>query len=112
MRDIVWTDRQRECVEFSGPRLLISGPPGTGQTLVLLKRACRLSQQMPQARVLVVTFNKALAQYASDQLRLNGARPNTSAVHFHSWAARQLRDLGTPSMSFPRQTAWRSCGSR
>jgi superfamily I DNA/RNA helicase len=94
MQDVAWTQRQRECVEFPGPQLLVSGPPGTGKTLVLLKRAVRLSHLMPNAQILVVTFNKALAQYASDQLRLNGAGVNVHAVHFHSWAFRQLRDLG------------------
>src|SRR5258706_37489 len=94
MQDIAWTQRQRECVEFPGPQLLVSGPPGTGKTLVLLKRAIRLSHLLPHARVLVVAFNKALAQYARDQLRLNGAGANVQAVHFHGWAFRQLRDLG------------------
>ncbi len=94
MQDIAWTQRQRECVAYPGPHLLVSGPPGTGKTLVLLKRAVQLSHLMPHGLVLVVTFNKALAQYARDQLQLNGAGANTSAVHFHGWAFRQLRDLG------------------
>jgi superfamily I DNA/RNA helicase len=93
--DITWTDRQRECIEFPGPHLLVTGPPGTGKTLVLLKRACRLSQLMPNASVLVVTYNKTLARYARDQLRLNGAGPHVHAVHFHSWAWRQLRRMGS-----------------
>jgi superfamily I DNA/RNA helicase len=94
VHDISWTDRQRECIEFRGPHLLVTGPPGTGKTLVLLKRACRLSQLMPNASVLVVTYNKTLARYARDQLRLNGASPHVQAVHFHSWAWRQLRRMG------------------
>lgn len=94
MQDLSWTERQRECVEFPGPQLLISGPPGTGKTLVLLKRACRFSQAMPSAQILVFTFNKTLAQYARTQLRLNGAGPRADAVTFHSWAYRQLRSLG------------------
>jgi superfamily I DNA/RNA helicase len=94
VQDLSWTDRQRECIEFPGPQLLVTGPPGTGKTLVLLKRACRFSQAMPTARVLVVTYNRALAQYARDQLRLNGAGPLADAVTFHSWASRQLRNSG------------------
>ena len=86
------TDRQRECIAYPGPQLLVSGPPGAGKTLVLLKRACRLNQLMPHASVLVVTYNKTLAHYAGDQLRLNGASPNATAVHFHRWAYRQVRD--------------------
>ncbi len=96
MLDLAWTARQRECIEFTGPHLLVSGPPGTGKTLVLLKRACRFSQQQPHARILVVTYNKTLAQYARDQLRLNGAGPRVQAVTFHSWAYRHLCTLGTP----------------
>jgi superfamily I DNA/RNA helicase len=94
VHDISWTDRQRECITFPGPHLLVTGPPGTGKTLVLLKRACRLSQLMPNARILVITYNKTLARYARDQLQLNGASPNVHAVHFHSWAGRQLRRMG------------------
>src|SRR5258708_25913694 len=101
MQDIAWTQRERECIEFPGPQLLVSGPPGAGKTLVLLKRAVRLSHLMPNARVLVVTFNKALAHYARDQLQLNDAGANTSAVHFHGWAFRQLRDLGIHPQVIP-----------
>jgi superfamily I DNA/RNA helicase len=91
MRDITPAEQQRECIEYPGPQLLVTGPPGTGKTLVLLKRAVRLSQAMPTARVVVFTYNKTLAQYANDQLRLNGASANASAVNFHSWAFGQLR---------------------
>src|SRR5689334_10006246 len=94
VRTISWNDRQRECIEFPGPQLLVTGPPGTGKTLVLLKRACRLSQATPNAQVLVVTYNKTLARYARDQLRLNGASPTTRAVHFHSWAWWHLHRIG------------------
>ena len=94
MHDISWTDRQRECIEFPGPHLLVTGPPGTGKTLVLLKRACRFSQLMPNAQIVVMTYNKTLARYARDQLQLNGASPNVHVEHFHSWAARQLRRMG------------------
>jgi superfamily I DNA/RNA helicase len=101
VHDISWTDRQRECIEFRGPHLLVTGSPGTGKTLVLLKRACRLSQLMPTAQVLVVTYNKALARYARDQLQLNGASPHVQAVHFHSWAWRQLRRMGRTVQVIP-----------
>jgi superfamily I DNA/RNA helicase len=101
VHDISWTDRQRECIEFSGPHLLVTGPPGTGKTLVLLKRACQLSQLMQSASVLVVTYNKTLASYARDQLLLNGASPHVHAVHFHSWAWRQLRRMGKPLQVIP-----------
>ncbi len=101
VQDLSWTDRQRECITYPGPHLLVSGPPGAGKTLVLLKRACRLNQEMPQARILVVTFNKTLAQSAQDQLRLNGASANVTAIHFHRWAYRQMHTLGLHPQVIP-----------
>jgi len=92
-----WTVRQRECIDYAGPHLLVTGPPGTGKTLVLLKRALRLRQTAPDARVLVVTYNKTLAQYAGDQLRLNGADDRVTVTHFHRWAYRWVaKTLGRP----------------
>jgi superfamily I DNA/RNA helicase len=46
--------------EFSGPTR-ISGSAGTGKTIVALHRAVHLARVQPQARVLLTTFSKPLA---------------------------------------------------
>ncbi len=54
---------QRRFVEqdYSGPAR-ITGSAGTGKTIVALHRAVFLARQHPQARILLTTFSKALAQ--------------------------------------------------
>ncbi|HEV2236913.1 MAG TPA: 3'-5' exonuclease [Ktedonobacterales bacterium] len=94
MADVTWTARQAECIAFAGPQLLVSGPPGSGKTLVLLKRACRLSLNAPRARVMLFTYNNTLAQAARAQLRMNEGGQGVDVSTFHSWAFRQLIMLG------------------
>lgn len=50
----------------------LSGGAGTGKTVVLLHRAVRLATENPQARVVLTTFNKTLA----DQLQYDAKRLN------------------------------------
>lgn len=54
---------QREYVEkdYSGP-FRLSGGAGTGKTVVLLHRARRLALSNPDARVILTTFTRALAE--------------------------------------------------
>lgn len=54
--------RQRALVErrFNGPAKA-AGSAGTGKTVVALHRAVHLARQNPEARVLLTTFNEALA---------------------------------------------------
>jgi mRNA-degrading endonuclease RelE of RelBE toxin-antitoxin system len=62
---------QRRLVErsYNGPAR-ISGSAGTGKTIVALHRAVALAQQHPQARVLLTTFSKALANALRVRLRI------------------------------------------
>lgn len=66
---------QRQLVErdFSGP-VRISGSAGTGKTIVALHRAVFVARRNPQARVLLTTFSKSLANALKVKLgRLIGA---------------------------------------
>lgn len=48
----------------------LSGGAGTGKTVVLLHRAKHLARQDPQARIVLTTFNRTLADSLRSQLRL------------------------------------------
>ena len=77
---------QRRLVErdYNGPAR-ISGSAGTGKTIVALHRAVALARRHPQARVLLTTFSKALANALRIRLRtLTGNEPEIAdriAVH-------------------------------
>lgn len=62
------TDEQAKVVNESiaGNRLVVTGWPGTGKTLILIECARRLQQQ--GKRVLVLTFNSLLAEYLRAQI--------------------------------------------
>lgn len=65
---------------FDG-RHLVTGPPGSGKTVMALYRAAMLKKQNRKARLLM--FSRLLSQYtesAVDQLDLDG-----SVETFHSW---------------------------
>jgi superfamily I DNA/RNA helicase len=51
-----------------GDVLWIKGPPGSGKSLVLLARAKKFATENPSWRIQVVTFNRSLKRYFSDQL--------------------------------------------
>lgn len=67
---------------------LIRGVAGSGKTLVILKRARWLHERYPDAKVLVLTFNRNLA----DELRrrLGG---NCTVVNFHKLCKDILEDV-------------------
>jgi UvrD-like helicase family protein len=62
---------QRSIVEqsFSGPAR-VAGSAGTGKTVVALHRAARLAQSGPEARVLLTTFSRPLANELERKLKV------------------------------------------
>ena len=72
---------QRRLVErrFNGPAR-VSGSAGTGKTIVALHRAVHLARANPDARVLLTTFSKVLANALAAKLeRLAGNEPDVMA---------------------------------
>jgi len=72
---------QRRLVEreYGGPAR-IAGSAGTGKTIVALHRAVHLARRHPEARVLLTTFSKALANALKVKLeRLAGNEPDVVA---------------------------------
>lgn len=64
---------------YSGPAR-VSGSAGTGKTIVALHRAVHLARANPQARVLLTTFSKALANVLSARLAtLVGNEPTVAS---------------------------------
>ena len=93
---------QRDVVErrYCGPAR-VSGSAGTGKTVVALHRAAHLARRSAEARVLLATFSKTLAQALKVKLgRLIDPADAASArisVGYVDWIAHQLHEqaLGT-----------------
>ncbi|MGH7412871.1 MAG: DEAD/DEAH box helicase [Candidatus Rokuibacteriota bacterium] len=85
-------DREQERLARTvgdGHRLL-RGVAGSGKTIVLVSRARHLRAQHPDWRVLVVCFNRVLA----DSLRTVIADDQVEVSTFHAWCTRQLKAAG------------------
>jgi mRNA-degrading endonuclease RelE of RelBE toxin-antitoxin system len=99
---------QRRLVDrdYNGPAR-ISGSAGTGKTIVALHRAVALARRNPQARVLLTTFSKALANALRIKLRtLTGNEPEMAdriAVHPVTGIGYDLytRAFGQPNIAPP-----------
>ncbi len=73
------TQRRLVDRDYNGPAR-ISGSAGTGKTIVALHRAVALARRHPQARVLLTTFSKTLANALRIRLRtLTGNEPEVAA---------------------------------
>jgi superfamily I DNA/RNA helicase len=85
--------------DLNDSRTFVTGPPGSGKTLILFARIRYLLATNPSSKVLLVCFNKALAANFRVTFKAN---PNVQVAHFHGLAS----DLGVrfPSSSSPRQS--------
>jgi hypothetical protein len=101
---------QRRLVEreYSGPAR-ISGSAGTGKTIVALHRAVWVARTHPEARVLLTTFSKALANALKVLLQyMVGNEPDIAeriAVHSVTGIAYELyaAAFGQPNLAAPAQ---------
>ncbi len=65
---------------------LVRGVAGSGKTLLLLIRAKLLQRLKPSWRVLVLTYNRDLAQFLRQwRTKLDGDSPTLEITHFHKW---------------------------
>jgi hypothetical protein len=83
-------DREQECLAKSlgdGHRL-VRGVAGSGKTIVLMCRVRHLLELHPDWRILVLCFNRVLAEHLS---RTIGAHDRLQVLTFHAWCARELR---------------------
>jgi superfamily I DNA/RNA helicase len=67
---IVLREEQREVVDAPASEVVwITGPAGSGKTLILMARAIKTSQLFPEYEISFVTFNQSLKRYFQDELR-------------------------------------------
>jgi superfamily I DNA/RNA helicase len=99
-------DREQECLAKSlgdGHRL-VRGVAGSGKTIVLMCRARHLYELHPDWRILVLCFNRVLAEHLS---RTIGADDRLQVLTFHAWCSRELRRANVPMPPAPeRGQAW------
>ena len=69
---------------------LLRGVAGSGKTIVLISRARYLRAQHPDWRILVVCYNRVLA----DSLRTAIGAERVEVSTFHAWCTRQLKAAG------------------
>jgi hypothetical protein len=71
-------------------RVFISGPAGSGKTLLAMKRATEVANEGAD-RVLYTCFNQPLARYVRGQL---SDHPNITVLHFHKLVEQLVRRAG------------------
>jgi len=99
-------DRERESLAKSmgsGHRL-VRGVAGSGKTIVLMCRARYLRELHPDWRILVLCFNRVLAEHLARTMR---AGDQLEVLTFHAWCARELRRAKIRMPPTPeRSQAW------
>jgi len=95
VRDVLQVmDRQQEAIARTlgeGHRV-IHGPAGSGKTMLLIFRAVQLqAAARPGKPILVLCYNKALADRIDAILRLKGVGRSVQVRTFHSWARELVR---------------------
>ena len=84
------TDEQAECLQrlIQSQRLVVSGRPGTGKTLLAINLARLLDQD--GKKVLFIVFNKLLSEYLQSELN----NTNIIVKHFHGLCSDAARHMG------------------
>ena len=111
MRDSGATDRAAHRIRLDAQQaeaalrdvdgmLAITGPPGSGKTLVLCARANRLAEQHPDWDIRVLCYNRMLAPYLK---RLTSAHPNIRVNTVGNFSA----SLGVRMSLSDPDRAWR-----
>ena len=76
--------QERNARSIGDGHRIIYGVAGSGKTVLLIARAKMLAED-PENRILVLCFNKVLANYLKATLL---GTPNVEVFHFHAWGAR------------------------
>lgn len=73
---------------------VIRGVVGSGKTALLIGRARYLRQLHPEWRILVLCYNRVLADCLGEALGPNGGKERTEVANFHRWCLRLLGGAG------------------
>jgi hypothetical protein len=87
---------------------LVRGVAGSGKTVILISRARHLRSRYPDWRILVLCYNRVLANYLREAI---GHDPQLEVFNYHSWCWRELETAGIPIPEQPtsreaRDTYW------
>jgi superfamily I DNA/RNA helicase len=84
---IVLRSEQREVVDAPPAEVVwITGPAGSGKSLILMARAIKLARLFPEYQISFVTFNQSLKRYFQDEL---SQYPNILVESFGEFTARR-----------------------
>lgn len=72
---------------------LLRGVAGSGKTVVLICRARYLRERYPEWQILVVCFNRVLAEYLREVIQPD---ERLDILTFHGWCWRELKRVGVP----------------
>ena len=72
---------------------MVRGVAGSGKTLILAARARHLSACHPDWRILVLCYNRVLADWLRSQF---GKGSRIEVMHYHGWARQQLQRANVP----------------
>lgn len=84
---------------------VITGVAGCGKTLVLVHRAALLATHFPQARVLLVSFNRPLINDLRRRLARHPAGGRVECLTFNQWLGRVAR-TSADMMTEPEALRW------
>nr|WP_255428124.1 3'-5' exonuclease [Ramlibacter cellulosilyticus] len=92
---------------------LIHGPAGSGKTMLLIFRAVHLqAAARPEKPILVLCYNKALADRIDAILRMKGVGPAVQVRTFHSWARELVRTYQLGSVDHLKGDEWSDAVTR
>jgi hypothetical protein len=84
---IVLREEQREVVDAPSSEVVwITGPAGSGKSLILMARAIKMATLFPEYHISFVTFNQSLKRYFQDEL---SSYPNILVESFGEFSARR-----------------------
>lgn len=105
MAKMIVTKVQNDAINFDAEHVLIKGAPGSGKTTVLLYKLMKLKKTNPNAKILMITYNKTLTKYVKDFFESKGeAMENVTISTFHSWAWQVLKKINGRGPSSPPKT--------
>lgn len=92
------TAEQRAVLDFTGPRLLVDGPPGSGKTTIAAVKAGRLTHELGEhQRLLFLTFTNNATDRIGEALNeclTQEERRKVVVINYHSLFYRMIRSWG------------------